>query len=114
MAQVTEEQPLTIKKKDIIVQYLIVRRDLLEELKWPTGSVISQACHASVAGMYEINIGNSSSRVSIRVVYIRVARVLVMHICRSCLVANYKKISFPFFVISFACVVIHSGCREYK
>ena len=41
----------TEKKKDVIVQYLIVRRDLLDEQKWPVGSVIGQACHASVAGM---------------------------------------------------------------
>jgi hypothetical protein len=46
------------KKKDPIVQYIIVRRDLLDELKWPTGSVISQGCHAAVAGII-INISHT-------------------------------------------------------
>ncbi|KAG8233121.1 hypothetical protein J437_LFUL012547 [Ladona fulva] len=31
------------------VQYVVVRADLLNELKWPVGAVIAQACHASVA-----------------------------------------------------------------
>ncbi|KAL3276540.1 hypothetical protein HHI36_011915 [Cryptolaemus montrouzieri] len=29
-----------------IVQYVIVRSDLLKELQWPVGAVIAQACHA--------------------------------------------------------------------
>lgn len=37
-----------------IVQYVVVRGDLLTTLKWPTGAVIAQACHAttSVLQMY--------------------------------------------------------------
>lgn len=32
-----------------IVQYVVVRSDLLKELKWPVGAVIAQACHAVTA-----------------------------------------------------------------
>ncbi|CAN7939099.1 unnamed protein product [Ixodes hexagonus] len=32
-----------------VVQYVVVRSDLLTELKWPIGAVIAQACHASTA-----------------------------------------------------------------
>ncbi|XP_074656329.1 putative peptidyl-tRNA hydrolase PTRHD1 [Tubulanus polymorphus] len=32
-----------------IVQYVIVRSDLISVLKWPTGAVIAQACHACSA-----------------------------------------------------------------
>lgn len=33
----------------MIVQYVVVRADLLKELKWPIGAVIAQACHAVTA-----------------------------------------------------------------
>ncbi|KAF5286662.1 hypothetical protein FQR65_LT12493, partial [Abscondita terminalis] len=29
-----------------IIQYIVVRGDLLKELGWPTGALIAQACHA--------------------------------------------------------------------
>ncbi len=32
-----------------IVQYVVVRGDLLRNLKWPIGAVIAQACHACSA-----------------------------------------------------------------
>ncbi|XP_023023360.1 putative peptidyl-tRNA hydrolase PTRHD1 [Leptinotarsa decemlineata] len=32
-----------------IVQYVVVRGDLIKELKWPLGAVIAQACHAVTA-----------------------------------------------------------------
>lgn len=32
-----------------IVQYVVVRSDLIKELKWPVGAVIAQACHAVTA-----------------------------------------------------------------
>lgn len=32
-----------------IVQYVIVRGDLLKTLQWPVGAVIAQACHACSA-----------------------------------------------------------------
>lgn len=38
---------------DAVVQYVVVRRDLVDELSWPTGSVIAQAVHASVAAVWE-------------------------------------------------------------
>eukprot|EP01070_Trichotokara_eunicae_P000906 Trichotokara_eunicae@DN1333_c0_g1_i1.p1 len=33
-----------------LVQYIIVRNDLTE---WPSGALIAQACHASIAAIYE-------------------------------------------------------------
>lgn len=32
-----------------LIQYVIVRIDLINELKWPLGAVIAQACHATAA-----------------------------------------------------------------
>ncbi|XP_033646516.1 putative peptidyl-tRNA hydrolase PTRHD1 [Asterias rubens] len=34
------------------VQYVVVRGDLLQTLKWPTGAVIAQACHACTAALH--------------------------------------------------------------
>lgn len=36
-------------ESDGIVQFVIVRRDLIKTMEWPVGSVISQACHACLA-----------------------------------------------------------------
>ncbi|KAK6167691.1 hypothetical protein SNE40_021660 [Patella caerulea] len=35
-----------------IVQYVVVRSDLISALKWPTGAIIAQACHACTAVMH--------------------------------------------------------------
>ncbi|PIK50033.1 putative peptidyl-tRNA hydrolase PTRHD1 isoform X1 [Apostichopus japonicus] len=35
-----------------MVQYVVVRGDLLHSLKWPTGAVIAQACHACTAVLH--------------------------------------------------------------
>ncbi|CAH1975636.1 unnamed protein product [Acanthoscelides obtectus] len=35
-----------------IVQYVIVRSDLLKELQWPVGALIAQACHAVTAATH--------------------------------------------------------------
>ncbi|XP_056644877.1 putative peptidyl-tRNA hydrolase PTRHD1 [Diorhabda sublineata] len=32
-----------------IVQYVVVRSDLIKSLEWPVGAVIAQACHAVTA-----------------------------------------------------------------
>ena len=32
-----------------LVQYVVVRSDLIHALKWPTGALIAQACHACSA-----------------------------------------------------------------
>ncbi|XP_058810043.1 putative peptidyl-tRNA hydrolase PTRHD1 isoform X2 [Phymastichus coffea] len=32
-----------------IVQYVIVRKDLIKALEWPVGAVIAQVCHACTA-----------------------------------------------------------------
>ncbi|KAK0066274.1 peptidyl-tRNA hydrolase PTRHD1 [Biomphalaria pfeifferi] len=36
-----------------IVQYVVVRRDLASVLKWPTGALIAQACHACTAVIHQ-------------------------------------------------------------
>lgn len=33
----------------LLVQYVVVRGDLLKEQNWPIGAVIAQACHATTA-----------------------------------------------------------------
>lgn len=43
---------------DPLVQYVVVRRDLLDE--WPTGSVIAQAVHASVAAVWKTKASEST------------------------------------------------------
>ena len=35
-----------------LVQYVVVRGDLLRLLSWPSGAVIAQACHASTAVLW--------------------------------------------------------------
>lgn len=35
-----------------LVQYVVVRGDLLRLMNWPMGAVIAQACHASTAALH--------------------------------------------------------------
>ena len=35
-----------------LVQYVVLRKDLWDNLKWPLGSIIAQACHASTAALW--------------------------------------------------------------
>lgn len=35
------------------VMYLILRRDLLEKLKWPIGALVSQGAHAATACLWK-------------------------------------------------------------
>ena len=35
-----------------IVQYVIVRGDLLTKLSWPVGALVAQACHAATAAIH--------------------------------------------------------------
>ncbi|CAN0860142.1 Putative peptidyl-tRNA hydrolase PTRHD1 [Linum grandiflorum] len=37
-------------KNDVLVQYVVLRRDLIDT--WPTGSVVTQGCHAAVAAIW--------------------------------------------------------------
>eukprot|EP00897_Mesotaenium_endlicherianum_P006587 jgi/Mesen1/5957/ME000301S05085 len=41
-----------VADKGPVVQHIIMRRDLVDTLNWPLGSVVSQGCHASVAAMW--------------------------------------------------------------
>lgn len=43
-----------IPLKMTLIQYIVVRADLMKVLKWNIGSVITQACHA-VAAINEIS-----------------------------------------------------------
>ena len=40
-------------EEDPIVQFVVVRRDLLKTMEWPVGSVIAQACHACLAVVHQ-------------------------------------------------------------
>lgn len=35
------------------MQYMVLRKDLWAEMKWPLGSLVAQACHASTAVMWQ-------------------------------------------------------------
>ena len=35
-----------------VVQYVVVRRDLVESKGWPTGALIAQCCHACIAAVH--------------------------------------------------------------
>lgn len=35
-----------------LVQYVVVRSDLIHKLSWPLGAVITQACHAATAAIH--------------------------------------------------------------
>ncbi len=50
----TQEQSArgAAQQQDFVVQYIVLRKDLVDTLKWPLGSVISQACHAAVAAIW--------------------------------------------------------------
>nr|ADD24398.1 protein C2orf79 homolog [Lepeophtheirus salmonis] len=37
----------------LLVQYIIIREDLVRSLAWPLGAVIAQGCHACVAVIHE-------------------------------------------------------------
>ena len=45
-------QNFTYKMSNPIVQYVVVRSDLMKSLSWPVGALIAQACHASTAVMH--------------------------------------------------------------
>ncbi|KAK2856023.1 hypothetical protein Q5P01_004758 [Channa striata] len=36
----------------LLVQYVVVRSDLVHQLSWPLGAVITQACHAATAAVH--------------------------------------------------------------
>jgi peptidyl-tRNA hydrolase len=40
-------------EEDPIVQFVVVRRDLLKTMEWPVGSVMAQACHACLAVVHQ-------------------------------------------------------------
>ena len=40
------------EKEPPIVQWIVLRKDLLDDLHWPRGSVVAQACHSSLAAIW--------------------------------------------------------------
>ena len=37
---------------DPLLQYVILRKDLWTDMKWPLGSVVAQGCHAATAALW--------------------------------------------------------------
>lgn len=35
-----------------LVQYVVLRKDLWNELEWPLGSIVAQGCHAATAALW--------------------------------------------------------------
>eukprot|EP00039_Didymoeca_costata_P030688 m.30883 g.30883 ORF g.30883 m.30883 type:complete len:174 (-) comp8253_c0_seq3:992-1513(-) len=52
MAAVGEDNN-DVPKFDPLVMHVVLRADLVPGLKWPVGSVITQACHATAAVIYQ-------------------------------------------------------------
>lgn len=48
----TEPAPASASAAEDLVQYVVLRKDLWHSLKWPLGSIIAQACHASTAALW--------------------------------------------------------------
>ncbi|XP_027942349.1 putative peptidyl-tRNA hydrolase PTRHD1 [Vigna unguiculata] len=46
----TNDGPQNLESADVVVQYVVLRRDLIDT--WPLGSVITQGCHASVSAVW--------------------------------------------------------------
>ncbi|KAM9354432.1 putative peptidyl-tRNA hydrolase PTRHD1 [Pholidichthys leucotaenia] len=44
-----------------LVQYVVVRSDLVHKLSWPLGAVITQACHAATAAIH-LNYGDPETQ----------------------------------------------------
>ncbi|CAB4059991.1 unnamed protein product [Lepeophtheirus salmonis] len=47
------QQSLKMATSSLLVQYIIIREDLVRSLAWPLGAVIAQGCHACVAVIHE-------------------------------------------------------------
>lgn len=47
-----EAQHISANNDDVLLQYIILRRDLWAELGWPLGSVVAQGCHAATAALW--------------------------------------------------------------
>lgn len=51
-AEATSAATSQTSKDDVMLQYVVLRRDLWKELKWPLGSIVAQACHAATAALW--------------------------------------------------------------
>lgn len=50
VAAITNDAPSQPENADVVVQYVVLRRDLIDT--WPLGSVVTQGCHASVSAVW--------------------------------------------------------------
>ncbi|KAJ7966042.1 Peptidyl-tRNA hydrolase II (PTH2) family protein [Quillaja saponaria] len=50
IAPTSESNTPEPEKTDVLVQYVVLRRDLIDS--WPLGSVVTQGCHASVSAIW--------------------------------------------------------------
>ncbi|ESW09119.1 hypothetical protein PHAVU_009G101700 [Phaseolus vulgaris] len=49
-AVTANDAPQQPENADVVVQYVVLRRDLIDT--WPLGSVVTQGCHASVSAVW--------------------------------------------------------------
>jgi len=49
----TSEATVEAAADDQLVQFVVVRRDLLKTMDWPVGAVMAQACHACTAVIWQ-------------------------------------------------------------
>lgn len=79
---IAAEQPGGDKLVDTntsLLQYVVLRRDLWKEQKWPLGSLVAQGCHASTAALW---ISRDDAH--------------TMHYCAPEHIDYMHKVSFPF------------------
>lgn len=50
--QPAADQTVSALAAEDLVQYVVLRKDLWDNLNWPLGSIIAQACHASTAALW--------------------------------------------------------------
>jgi len=43
---------VTLRMSSNLVQYVVLRKDLIKTLKWPTGALVAQGCHACTAAVH--------------------------------------------------------------
>lgn len=51
-AATTDNIDTASDRDSVLLQYVILRKDLWTDMKWPLGSIVAQACHASTAALW--------------------------------------------------------------
>lgn len=69
-----------MEEKDPIIQYIVLRKDLLEKpINWPFGSVATQTCHASVGAIAE-NLEDKETQIYISKEYLNDMHKVVLKV----------------------------------